>query len=63
MADDRCTLPGHNPDHDVLVGWDTKQATYYAHVWADDDSLPPHPRGPQAPHLRRSPTSLSWPKS
>ncbi len=41
MADDRYTLHGHNPDHDVLVGWDTKQATYYAHVWADDDSSSP----------------------
>ena len=41
MADDRFTLPGHDPNHSVLVGWDAKKATFYAHVWAGDAAAPP----------------------
>lgn len=41
MAEDRLALPGHDPDHSVLVGWDAKEATFYAHVWAGDSCSPP----------------------
>lgn len=41
MAEDRFTLAGHDPDHSVLVGWDAKRATFYAHVWAGESLSPP----------------------
>ena len=41
MAEDRFTLAGLDPDHSVLVGWDAKKATFYAHVWAGDAAAPP----------------------